>query len=277
MEASIEKLQILAVRALTRIPGFRRLWRRVTLGPVPIRNRFGIWDRPHYANGVFAAAQLAQALGMSRITAIEFGVAGGNGLISLERIAEKIGRHFNIAIDVVGFDTGSGMPPPLDYRDVPSMWQESMFKMNVAALRDRLTHAKVIIGNVNDTVNSFVKEEALKASPIGFIAFDLDYYSSTKAALSIFDGETETHLPRVCCYFDDIYSPETACPYVGELLAIAEFNDEHASKKICRFEPLHTDVFEHPLAVNRVSYIAHHFAHPLYTARATVTPDLRLH
>jgi len=53
--------------------------------------------------------------------------------------------------------------------------------------------------------------------PVGFVAFDLDYYSSTKSALSIFEGSAATHLPRVHCYFDDVSSNDVACmnPYVG--------------------------------------------------------------
>ncbi len=40
------------------------------------------------------------------------------------------------------------------------------------------------------------------------LAFDLDYYSSTKTALQLFEGGPESRLPRVYCYFDDIMWPE---------------------------------------------------------------------
>jgi hypothetical protein len=46
--------------------------------------------RPKYTWGVLHGAYLAQALGIHGISVIEFGVAGGNGLVSLERIAQKV-------------------------------------------------------------------------------------------------------------------------------------------------------------------------------------------
>src|SRR3972149_1664776 len=44
-------------------------------------------ERPWYAWGVLCGVDLAQSLGIDRVSVIEFGVAGGRGLISLERIA----------------------------------------------------------------------------------------------------------------------------------------------------------------------------------------------
>lgn len=62
-----------------------------------------------------------------------------------------------------------------------------------------------MIGNVSDTVKTFVEE--FDPAPIGFIAFDLDYYSSTKAALQLLEQPHERFLPRVFCYFNDIVGP----------------------------------------------------------------------
>ena len=70
------------------MPGARALWRRYPSIWVPTRVRYGIWSRPHYAYGVFAAAKLARRLGYSGVSAVEFGVAGGNGLLALEEIAK---------------------------------------------------------------------------------------------------------------------------------------------------------------------------------------------
>ena len=41
--------------------------------------------RPHYTWGLLHSAYLARSLGLPRISTIEFGVAGGNGLIALEK------------------------------------------------------------------------------------------------------------------------------------------------------------------------------------------------
>jgi hypothetical protein len=62
---------------LTKIPGARGLWRRFPFGSVETRVRYGVFDRPHYAYGVYAAADLARRLGLNTISAIELGVAGG--------------------------------------------------------------------------------------------------------------------------------------------------------------------------------------------------------
>ena len=62
--------------------------------------------RPHYVWGVLNGVYLAQALGFDRVSAIEFGVAGGNGLVTLELIADKMRRYFGVEVDVYGFDAG---------------------------------------------------------------------------------------------------------------------------------------------------------------------------
>src|SRR5262249_46372568 len=114
---------------------------------------------------------------------------------------------------------GSRMPPLVDFRDLPHVWGEGFYQMDATSLRARLKTAELILGDVATTV-----PQALRVGmpPLGFVSFDLDYYSSTKFAFGIFGGPPETLRARVYCYFDDITGPETACinEYVGELLAI---------------------------------------------------------
>lgn len=69
---------------LTRVPGVLYAWRRFPISPAPVRVRFGVWDRPEYVYGLFRAAELAKRLKLPGVSAIEFGVAGGNGLVALE-------------------------------------------------------------------------------------------------------------------------------------------------------------------------------------------------
>jgi len=45
---------------------------------------------------------------MHRVSVLEFGVAGGQGLLTLERIAVRVEEMINIGIDVYAFDTGDG-------------------------------------------------------------------------------------------------------------------------------------------------------------------------
>ena len=106
--------------------------------------------------------------------------------------------------------------------------------------------------------------------PVGFIAFDLDYYSSTKDAFQVFVENPETRLPRVYSYFDDIYWPEPAChnPYIGELAAIREFNEEYEFLKLCPINMLEW-MLPYQSAWQEQIYVMHDFHHPLYSVNIT--------
>jgi hypothetical protein len=58
---------------------------------------------PQYAWGVTQGAALAKVLGLPRVSVIEFGVAGGYGLLALEKISKVVERETNIGIDVFWF------------------------------------------------------------------------------------------------------------------------------------------------------------------------------
>jgi hypothetical protein len=256
------------MRRLTQIPGARSLWRRFPVGPLELRVRYGIASRPNYAYGVYAAADLAARLGIPAISVVEFGVAGGSGLLALENIATEVSRVLGVKIAVFGFDSGEGMPAPVDYRDLPHAWRQGFYKTDQAALKASLKHATLILGNVSSTAPAFLQNRDLP--PVGFVAFDLDYYSSTKAALRLLEGGPESHLPRTYCYFDDLIWPEMAChnEYVGELCAIREFNAEHTHLKVC---PIHmlSHMRPHAAAWNEQMYVSHDFQHPLYCVNLT--------
>jgi hypothetical protein len=253
----------LFLRSVTAVPKAISLWRRFPVGSVALRTRYGAWSRPQYAYGVFHAAQQAKLLGLGGISAIEFGVAEGDGLLALENIALEVARHFGIRISVFGFDTGEGMPDAADFRDLPYVWAKGFYRMDQARLKERLGPAtQLVIGDVRETVQSLLRI----ADPIGFVAFDLDYYSSTTQALAAFDLPHPTRLPRVYCYFDDIVYPEFAChnPWTGELCAIREFNEQRTDVKLC---PLHLLRWMrvHPEPWNDQIYVLHDFLHPLYS------------
>lgn len=256
---------------VTQIPGARSLWNRFPFGPVELRVRFGVFSRPHYAYGVYYAADLAKRLGLSAISVIELGVAGGRGLLALESIADVVGKDLGIDIHVAGFDSGKGMPKPLDYRDLPHVWDSGFYAMEEDKLRARLSpKTELVIGDVAGVVSGW-----RAPAPIGFVSFDLDYYSSTKAALSLLEPTPERpHLPRVYCYFDDIIWPERACynEYIGELCAIREFNEEHDSLKVCPIHLLH-HTLPHPYPWADAMYVFHDFRHPQYTGNITARND----
>ncbi|ORE89143.1 hypothetical protein ATO7_04670 [Oceanococcus atlanticus] len=215
--------------------------------------------RPNYRWGILAAARMAQSLGLPAISVVEFGVAGGNGLVEMESLAREAAQRSGVRIDVYGFDTGTGLPKPVDYRDLPQMWREGFYGMDVDALKARLSSAQLLLGEVSDTVPEFIKSAP---APIGFIAFDMDLYSSTVAAFQLFEDALELVLPRVVCYFDDIIGFSHS-DFTGERLAISEFNQRHAKRKLSKMYGLQKFLKRTDPWLDMM-YLFHAFEHPLY-------------
>lgn len=221
-----------------------------------------ILQRPHYAYCVYHSAILAKKLGYERISILEFGVAGGNGLVNLEYHAEQVSNLVGINIEIYGFDTGEGLPKPIDYRDLPYHWQESFFKMDIPALKARIKNATLILGDVRETIQNFFKK--YNPAPIAAILYDLDYYSSTVATLNMFEEDEKFFLPRIYCYLDDVTGSEISLynNYTGVRLAINEFNQNHEKKKFSRaYHLIDREIIKE--WYNRI-YIYHNFEHSKY-------------
>jgi hypothetical protein len=191
------------------------------------------WDtspRPQYLAGVLAAADEARQEGVAEISVFEFGVAGGNGLLALGDVAAAVEAETGIKIAVYGFDTGSGLPELTgDYRDYPDHWQPGDYPMNEESLRSRLRpNTQLVIGNVRDTIPLVMPGIP---QPIGFVAVDVDIYSSTCDVLRIFSYRDRRMLRRVFMYCDDVDLMFTH-RFAGELLAIEEFNQSDTQVKI---------------------------------------------
>lgn len=214
------------VRSLT-----LRAIRRFKIGSYEQRLRVSAVDRPHYGYCVYRAAALAKKLNQPRISVLEFGVAGGNGLVNLEYHAAEVTKVLGVEIDIYGFDTGEGLPEPVDYRDLPYHWQQGHYRMDVPALQARLKKAELVLGDVKDTSTDFF--EKYDPAPIGAISYDLDFYSSTVDAMSMLEGRAERYLPRIFTYFDDTEGSEIELynDYTGVRLAINEFNQRHDDMK----------------------------------------------
>ena len=210
----------------------KRIIQRLGLGSYKQRVRIGAIDRPHYGHCVYNAAVLAKKLGYKRISILEFGVAGGNGLVNLEWHAQETSKLLSIDIDIYGFDTGEGLPEPLDYRDIPYNWKKGFYKMDVPKIQARLKKAKLVLGDLRETSKDFF--EKYNPAPIGAIAQDLDFYSSTVIALRMLEAGEKYYLPRVFCYFDDVVGNviELYNDFTGERLAINEFNEAHRDIKL---------------------------------------------
>jgi hypothetical protein len=184
--------------------------------------------------GIFFAAEQAKRLHRPEICVIEFGVGEGGGLLAMQALAALAQREVGIRIRVCGFDLGTGLPATSDLRDHPDYWRAGQYRMG-NNLEHRLgPDTRLILGDVAETVPNFVRE--LRA-PIGFVAVDLDYYSSTQAALQVFALPDRQMLPHTPIYCDDtqqFFNHE----YAGELLAIREFNSVSGPVKIDRWRGL---------------------------------------
>lgn len=184
--------------------------------------------------------------------------------MALERAASKIERALGVGIDVYGFDTGRGLPRRTSPLDMPNLYREGDYSMDIEALREELRDANLVLGLVEDSVPEFV---ASGPAPVGFASFDLDFYSSTVHALRLFEVAADVVLRRVHCYFDDIMAL-TCGDCGGERLAPSEFNAKHTTRKISQIYGLeHCLPFKYADRIwVEMMFMVHLFDHPLYGA-----------
>ena len=214
-------------------------------GGVRAKIAFDLLVRRQHAYGLLKAADEARARGLRELTVVELGVASGTGLLNICELGGRIGEETGVAFRVAGFDSGEGMPPPADYRDHPELYKEGWFPMDREALQERLpANAEIHFGPIGETMPGFVDGLGPEA-PLAFATLDVDFYSSSKDALRLFDGRPDAYLPFVTVYVDDLALP-THTRHAGELLAIREFNDEHELRKLdWDWNLANTRVFKH--------------------------------
>ncbi len=259
----------------------RHIWRRIALerlteplhlnlisllvagfGSLRARVAFDLVLRQHHAFGLLKAADFARASGLRAVTAVEFGVANGAGLLNMCEIGRRVTAVTGVRFEVVGFDTGSGMPAPGDYRDHPEYYAAGDFPADRLALDAKLPpNARVVYGDVAGTVPDFLAGVSA-AAPIGFVSLDLDYYRSSRTALHLLEhADVSKYLPIVVMYLDDIaFTGHNE--WCGELLAVAEFNLENQRRKIAKYGFLRTQrVFKNPAWIEHM-FTLHVLDHP---------------
>jgi len=241
-----------------RVSLYRRFMREFPFTPYSYRASIDAVVRPQYAFCIIEAAKMAKDMGLEKISILEFGVAGGNGLVNIEGHVREVEKEFGIRCEIYGFDSSEGMPSSIDYRDILYTWGEGFYKMDRPALEHRLKTAKLIIGDVKNTARNFCAKYS--PAPIGCVFFDVDYYSSTLAAFEIFNTASETRLPRVACHFDDISCTNE---FLGELCAIKEFNSTHKKLKISPHHML-SEMRRVTMPWNKEIFFFHDFDHPQY-------------
>jgi len=251
---------------LRRISGYISL-------PIDVQLALNLTDYPAYMYCVYHAAQLARRLGLDRISVIEFGVAGGNGLVFLDQLAERVAEEVGVRVQVYGFDSGKGLPEATRPEDLPYWFQKSQYRGNTTLLAPRLKSTQLILGDVNVTVADFFA--TYHPAPVGAVLNDLDLYSSTADSLSLFDNAPDCFLPRVFVYFDDIIGSELEMysSYNGQLRAIAEFNQGHNSVYLdCNRNLLPRCDLSYRYQI----YYAHLLSHPRYASFVGHDEQVRL-
>jgi hypothetical protein len=226
------------------------------------RVNFDLLLRQHNAYSILSAADRAVYYGIKSITVIEFGVAAGAGLINMCQLAARVSKATGVQIKVVGFDSGTGMPPPQGFRDHPELYQEGDFPMDFASLRAKLPpNGELILGRLQDTVAEFRDQRLTAAAPLAYVVIDVDYYSSTVDALKVFDGPAEAYMPLTLIYLDDV-ALDQHNPFAGEELAVREFNDAHPLRKAARHDFLETSrIFRRAPWLKHI-YFMHIMDHP---------------
>lgn len=215
-----------------RNPLLRKIWRRLSsdaswvrhFGDFREKEFYGQIKRPNYTYGMLRAADTALFFGHKGVTACEFGVASGRGLLNMIEVSELIQAETGVKFRIVGFDTGAGLPAVQGYKDHPELWSGGDFAMgDTNALKAKIAgKAELILGNIDDTIKDFVS--TLNAdSPLGFVSIDVDIYSGTVSALRGLNGNVNCYLPAISFYLDDVssYFSNEAC---GELAAVLEHN-----------------------------------------------------
>lgn len=220
---------------------------------------YDLVPREPYAYSILAAADFAIANNIKKIAIIEFGVAAGNGLLNMCYIAEKVQQLTGVEFEILGFDTGEGMPSPTDYKDHPEKYFTGDFPLvdREKLINSLPKNAKLILGKIGDSLSDFEKH---CTCPIGFVSVDVDYYTSTVDCLKVFKLSPDKYLPYVFTYFDDVYNIDHN-DYCGELLAINEFNTENEFRKITKATLLNqTRIFRRSPWTHQI-YLTHIFDH----------------
>ena len=241
-----------------------------------------------YAKGIYEAAKIANIAGIKHISVMEFGVATGGGLLTMEFHAHEVERITGVKIDVYGFDSGEGLIfDENDQRNIAFRFCKGDYRMNKEDFLDKIRYARMVFGDICDTTKDFFQK--YNPAPIGFVSVDVDNYTPTAAILSMLANKDESlFLPRVHLYFDDLLSD---FEFQGEIQAIKEFNQHNDDLKISpegfpgdvlesRFGGVHEPRPTLCMGKETMAYfmkkmkLLHRFNHPAYNKDDGITYNL---
>lgn len=212
---------------------------------------YDLIPRQPYAFGLNEAFKIAKLENKKKILILEFGVASGAGLYNLAYISKKLSKAYKINYEIIGFDTGKGMPPPVDYRDHPEKYCTGDFpplNLNYKKL------PQLYLGSIAKTLK-LLKNDLKKNINIAFISIDVDYYSSTLAALKVLNFQKNAYCSKTVMYFDDTNNIDHN-KYCGEFLAINDFNKKNKYRKICKMNVLRNwRIFKNAIWLDQMYYM----------------------
>ena len=184
----------------------------------------GTIPRANYALGILMAAHQAKELNYKKISIIELGCWNLEGLIDIENYIHDIKKFIDIDFKVYGFELGTGhIKEETDPRNRLYDLSGGNYTFKKKDNLKKLTISKLILGDVKDTVPKFLEEGHLDDAPLGFIIFDLGFYSSAKNALQLLKSDSKRYLPRSIIYSDNNYF---VLKNEADKAAFAEFNLE---------------------------------------------------
>jgi hypothetical protein len=216
------------------------------------------------------AGAVAKFFRIQGFTAVELGVGDGAGIRVLAALANELSAHSGLTIRVVGFDSGLGLPAPLDYRDHPEIWSNGDFSNSALTdlVSDLPSNCTLAVGAFSRTLPQFLETQGSDL-PLGLVVVDADTYSSTKDALTVFTGPAEGMMPVIPVYFDDIFGRPNRISslfrnrWAGQLLAVSEFNAEHERRKLDRAHNLDLRYPAGATLWQRKILVEHTLDHPL--------------
>ena len=186
--------------------------------------KYGVLPRPNYALGILMAAHQAKELNYKKISIIELGCWNFEGLIDIENYINDIKKFIDIDFSVYGFELGSGhIKEETDPRNRLYELSGGDYAFKKDENIKKLKFSKLILGDVKETVPKFLEEKHLDDAPLGFVIFDLGFYTSAKDALNLLKSKSKRYLPRTIIYSDNNYF---VLENEADKLAFAEFNNE---------------------------------------------------
>jgi hypothetical protein len=134
-----------------------------------------------------------------------------------------------------------------------------MLKYLLNRLADRRKRKRILYERLTEPLHPNLL--SIFVALFGFVAVDVDYYWSAKECLNILKGEPSKYLPITLIHLDDIGIPSSN-PWVGELLAVNEFNAEHTYRKIHPYTFLRNKrIFKHTRWIDHI-FVMHTLDHP---------------